>query len=276
MARSINTIYQEMLANKALKPELNGLTSNSIYAIWKNMYYILAIAISVHEQYLDLFKVDLEYIKSTASPQTALWWNDKMVNQFQYDPGSTSGSATLSIGENLVPYYFVVDPSKRIVKYASTKQTPNTRQSNIKIAKDDGNGNPAKLSNDELLAAASYIADLGGAYINVISNDPDSIKLDVNIYFNAQFGQASVLANVTDAIKSYLSNLFNTSFDGTIYLSQIVDSIQQVPGVKDVLVNSFFAKQIGGGYGEYKRVYNTQAGYAILDIPNTTINMITE
>lgn len=276
MARSISAIYQELLNSKASKPELDGLTSNSIYSIWQNIYYIIAIGISMHEQYFDLFKNDLEYIKSTSNPQTALYYNDKAVNYFQYSPGSTSGDGVLAIGNDLVPFYPVIDPTKRIIKYASTKQTAGQRQVNIKVAKDDGSGNPIPLETDELAAFISFMADLGGSYINILSLPADILNLNMNIYYNAQFGTATVLDNVQIAIKNYLENLFETSFDGTIHLSAIVDAIQSVKGVSDVLINSASGQPSGQVPLIFNRIYSTSAGYASLDLTNSTINMIVE
>ena len=54
MARTIAEIQGEMIAQKEVTPELDGLTSNSSTAIWRLLFYICAVAIKVVE---DLFEV---------------------------------------------------------------------------------------------------------------------------------------------------------------------------------------------------------------------------
>jgi hypothetical protein len=277
MARSITTIYNEILTIKDQQAELAGLTSTSNTAIFKLLFYVHAVAINIHEQLWDLFKEDLEYIKATAPVMSEAWWIDKLKNFYQYDNLDTD-KGVLKINDSFVPYYETTDETKRIVKFAAVKQTENSRQVNIKVAKADVNGNPIQFSNDELLSIKSFVNSVqsAGLYLNVISFPPDDLKLNINIYFDGQYIQTNVLANVKTAIRNYLQNLNLTKFDGTVQLIKLVDAIQGVEGVKDVLINSAYGKGEAEAYTLFNRVYNAKAGYASLDEANSVFTMIIE
>jgi hypothetical protein len=274
MARSIQTIYNDIINNKNQQEELAGLTSTSSTAIFKLIFYITAVSIHLHESYFDLFKIDLEYIKSSAPVMSEAWWIDKLLNLFQYDAIDTD-KGVLVIDEDFIPKYRTTDETKRIIKFAAVKQTDNSRQVNIKLAKADVNNNPVQLSNDELQAAKSFVNSLqsAGLYLNVISFSPDKLKLNINIYFDGQYIQSNVLADVKAAIRTYLQNL---KFDGTIQLSKLVDSILAVQCVNDVLINTAQAQSEGGGYDTFNRVYNAKAGYAELNEIDSVFTMIVE
>lgn len=274
MARSINQIFNEILQTKNQQAELDPLYSTSQTAIYKLMFYIHAVAINIHEQYFDVFKKDLEYIKASAPIMSEAWWIDKLLNFYQYDNTDTD-KGVIKIDDNFIPFYTTIDATKNIVKYCAVKQTVNSRQVNIKLAKADIDNNPIQLSNDELLSAKSFVNALQavGLYLNVISFPPDLLKLNISIFFDGQYIQTNVLAEVKSAIKVYLRNL---KFDGTIQLSKLVDTIQEIQGVNDVLITNAFGLSQGQGYIEFNRVYNAIAGYAQLDETNSIFTMTVE
>jgi hypothetical protein len=274
MARSIDTIYNQILSTKNLQTELDGLTSNSNTAIFKLIFFVHAVVINIHEQYFDLFKKDLEYIKATTPTMSEAWWIDKLLNFFQYDNIDTD-KGVLKINNTFIPFYTTTDATKRIIKFCAVKQTENSRQVNIKLAKSDVDNNPIQLSNDELQSAKSFVNSLqaSGLFINTISFSPDILKLNINIYFDGQYIQSNVLSNVKTAIKNYLKNL---KFDGTIQLIKMIDVIQNVEGVKDILINSAEGLAVDEAYTIFNRVYNAKAGYASLNETDSIFNMIVE
>src|SRR5438128_1321863 len=124
MARTVAEIYAEIIAEKDSLAELSGLTpasddlqglmndisSASKVAIWRLWAYLMAYAIFVHETIWDQFKAAVQAIADSAEPQTARWFQKKML-EFQY-PDS------LVIIDN-VPKYALIDVSRRIVKRAA-------------------------------------------------------------------------------------------------------------------------------------------------------------
>jgi hypothetical protein len=274
MARSIETINNEILATKASQSALDGLDSTSDTAIWRLIYYVTSVAINFHEQLWDLFKKDLEDIRDTTPVQTEIWWNDRMKNQFQYDMNDITKSV-LVIGDDFVPRYETVDETTRIVDFSATKQTENSRQVNIKIAKDDGTGSPTQLSLDELNAARGYVDQIQGAglFINTISFPADELAIDVNIYFDGQYIESNVLFDVKESIRTYLKTL---KFDGTIQIIKLTDAIQSAPGVTDVFYNNATGKPSSGPAQTFDRIYTTLAGYALLNEVDSIFTMILE
>jgi hypothetical protein len=274
MARSIEVIYNEILNIKNQQSELASLTSTSNTAIFKLIFYVQAVVISIHEQLWDLFKEDLEYIKNTAPIMSELWWIDKLTNFYQYDNTDIS-KGVLKIDNSFVPYYEITDDTKKIIKFAAVKQSDNSRQVNIKIAKADSDNNPVQLTVDELNSVKSFVNSLqaAGLYINVISFPPDLLKLNINIYFDGQYVQSNVLSEVKASIRGYLQKL---KFDGTIQLIKLIDAIQNVQGVKDVLINEAQAKTELEGYTTFNRIYNAKAGYAQLNETDSVFNMFVE
>jgi hypothetical protein len=274
MARSIEVIYNEILNIKNQQSELASLTSTSNTAIFKLIFYVQAVVISIHEQLWDLFKEDLEYIKNTAPIMSELWWIDKLTNFYQYDNTDIS-KGVLKIDNSFVPYYEITDDTKKIIKFTAVKQSDNSRQVNIKIAKADSDNNPVQLTVDELNSVKSFVNSLqaAGLYINVISFPPDLLKLNINIYFDGQYVQSNVLSEVKASIRGYLQKL---KFDGTIQLIKLIDAIQNVQGVKDVLINEAQAKTELEGYTTFNRIYNAKAGYVQLNETDSVFNMFVE
>ena len=59
MARTVNTIYNAILADKANYAELSDLSTTSQTGIWRLWAYITALAIHLHERIFDAFKVEV-------------------------------------------------------------------------------------------------------------------------------------------------------------------------------------------------------------------------
>lgn len=274
MARTIEEIYDEIIATKETQTDLSGLTSTSNTAIWKLVYYTIAVSISFHEQLWDLFKKDLETIRDNTPVQTERWWVDRMKNQFQFDNIDTD-KGVLKIGEDFVPFYTTVDETKRIVDFASVKQTEGSRQVNIKIAKNDGSGNAEQLTLEQLTSARSYVNEIQGAglFIQTVSFPPDEIEIDIDIYFDGQYIISNVETDVKEAIKSYLLDL---KFDGSIEIIRLIDAIQKVDGIKDVFINVIYGKPSSAPKQEFNRVYDSLAGYATLNETDSVFNFIVQ
>lgn len=274
MARNPQEIFDELVSIKEADSNADELTSTSVTALWRVYLYVVAVGISIFEQVQDTFLLDLQYQKDTTIVYTAPWWNDRMINQFQYAPGD-SDRGVIAINDQFQIGYVIEDDTKKIIEFSATKQADRNRQVTIKVAKDDGLGNPEQLTTDEQQAAATYVDRVKGAglLISVVSFPSDILTLDFDLYYDGQFVESVVEDNVNTAIITYLQNL---PFDGTIKLINLIDSIQEVEGVKDVLINVAQAQPEGGEFVTFNRVYDTKAGYASYDITSSIINMIIE
>jgi len=222
------------------------------------------------EQFWDIFKRDLEDIKDKAAPQSEKWWNDKMVNFFQYAPADPD-RGVIKIGEDAIPRYEIVDDTKKIIKFSATKQAENGRVVSIKVAKDDNNGNPVILSQQELNAAKSFVDNIqtAGLFLNVVSFQPDQVRFLGDIYYNAQYVKADVEEQINNAIREYLQNL---KFDGTLEIIRLIDRIQLVEGVEDIFLTFAGGTPSGGVEESFSRIYNTLAGYATYNEQGSLFN----
>lgn len=274
MAKTTQEIFDEMISIKGSDNNLNDLTSTSTTALWRLFLYVVSAGISLQQQIQDVFLKDLQYQKDTTQVYTERWWNDRMINQFQYAPGDQP-RGVIAIDDNFNIGYEIVDDTKKIIEFSATKQSDNNRQVTIKVAKDDGSGNPEQLTIDEIQAAADYVDRVKGAglLISTVSFPADILTLDIDIYYAGQFVESVTKDNVENAIREYLQNL---PFDGRIKLINLVDSIQNVDGVSDVFINVAQAQPDGGDLTAFNRVYDTKAGYANYNDAGSIVNMIIE
>lgn len=273
MAKSINEVYNEMIQVKEAIPELDGLTTSN-GSVWKLLLYIPSVVIATLTQLFDLFKKDIEGIRDQSTATTIEWWNYKLINHFQYDP-TNNEKGVLIIDTNLTPYYFTTDTTKRIVKFCSTKRG-DKGGATIKVAKDNGSGQPMQLTPDELSASISYVRTIQGAgdTLSVVSFPPDDIDGELTVFADGQYSLEAVKVKVQTAITSFFQNI---EYDGTILIVDLMEYIKVVEGVKNIVIKDLKATPQGGATKVFNTVsenysYNTQSGYAILN-PNFKINM---
>ena len=273
MAQSIQTIFENYITTNNAYSELADITNTntSDMGLLQTIYYICSINDQLQQQYYDAFKVDLQTIASNATVGTAKWFQHRILNYFQYSTNPDYG-VLKAVAPYYIPQYDLLDSNLNIVKYCSVTQNNNNRQVTIKVAKQVSNA-PAQLSNDELNAVKKFVTDsqTAGLLINCVSFPADSIKLDIDVYYNAGYIKSVVEQQVKDAIVNYLTVL---NFDGGIYLSKIQDVIQEIEGVNDVKINSSFGKAEATAYEPFDRRYITTAGYANLDLTNSVFNLI--
>lgn len=273
MARTTQEIYDSLITIKDSDSNLDELNSTSSTALWSLFLFIAAAGISFFEQIQDLFFDDLVYQKSTTSVYTQQWWVDRMINFYQFsaiDPLI----GIVQVNDNFNIFYETVDENARIVKFCSATQAEGNRQVTIKVAKDDGSGNPEVMTNDELLSAASFVERVksAGLLISTVSFPADELFFDIDIYFDGQFVKSTTEDNVNNAIISYLESL---PFDGSVRLINLIDSIQEVEGVIDVQINTAEIQPDGQtSPAIFDRIAFTKAGYANYNPANSVVNMI--
>lgn len=251
MARSISEIKAQMVTAKNAEASLSGLDSTSQTAIWNLWLYIQAAAINLFEQFLDVFKTDIETQVSKAIPQTAPWLQQKAF-EFQY---STTTPQELTYTSTWTLEYPTVNTDLRIITNCSVT-TGNNKTVQIKVAK--GGTTPVKLGTSELNAAKSYFKLLGnaGVYYSVISVDGDFIEIDADIYYNGIY-EPTIQQSVIDALLSYITNI---PFDGKVYVAKIEDVIQSIPGVVDVKLNNIYVRVATTSYSGKSTLFSLSNG----------------
>lgn len=263
MARTITEIENQMLAEKANQSSLSGLTSSSQTAIWRLFIYIVAVAISVFEQILDVFKADIEATIKDNYVGTLRWIKTQCL-KFQYDATTPQ---LLEVSDEGKLYYPVVDETKRIITRVSASTDAN-KNVNIKVAK---GSTPTQLSAPEELALNAYLLEMmpAGVTYTVINQVSDKLTIIGYIYYNGQY--ASVIQQyVEDAINNYLANI---DFDGAIKIIDLEMAIRNTTGVKDVKLRDVWVRANATAIGSAEKMIDNyrlsiisksfSAGYAV-------------
>ena len=282
MARTISEIYDAMIAEKeamtelaALQPLvdssqtlLSDLTSTSKAAVWRLMFWVVAVAMWTLEKLWDVFKAEVDAIVDTSIPGTAQWYRDQcFLFQYGYE----------MVYSNYRFNYEISDATKQIIKRASVQEFGGSLL--IKVAKEES-GNVVPLDTDELEAFSAYINQIkfAGTFINIISLDSDLINITLTVYYDAKVMNSSgqLLSNtgvepVTNAIEEYLATL---PFNGVYRNSDMINAVHAADGVVDVVAGTVQAKSNdAANYTTVNRIYQTVSGHIELNTLNVTYHV---
>lgn len=233
MARTVQEIKAQAIAAKEADPNLTGLSSDSMVALWNLLFYIPALMIQLFEQILDIFKVDIEKTVENNYVGTEKWIRLKSL-EFQY---SSTVPQILEINPDTYKIsYPVVDPSLRIISRV-TAETDFNKVVNIKVAKNEP---PVQLAGPEETAYKDYLKELqpAGVEYNVINAVSDKLYLEMEVFYNGQY-IAVIQDNVEAAINAYLAGI---DFNGKIQVIEIEKAIKAVAGVVDLKVKNIWLR----------------------------------
>lgn len=280
MARTISEIYNELITAKESQPDLttltpigdtaddlkSDLTSNSTVAIWRLWLWIVSVGSHTVELLIDKHRSEIETFVANKEWGTLAFLRQKALD-FQF------GDSLTWNGSQFV--YPTITPANKIIERAAV--VVSGQQVQFKVAKLSGAGLPEKLTVGEIASFTSYIDGLvyAGTQYAVISDDPDDVKLDLEIVFDPLVlaNDGSLITNaaefpVIDTINDFISNL---PFNGVLNLTALIDALQLIDGVVDPVLNSASAKYGGFGYTAIDKNLIPFAGHAILDEINSTI-----
>jgi hypothetical protein len=267
MARTIEQIYDDIIAEKDSKATLSGLlpadadfqdlyndiTTQSKASQWRLWVYIHAYATFVLESLFELFKKDVEVIKRQSIFGTEQWWIDRIFEfQLGYNVQILEANGRYNIG------YEIIDENARIIK-AAALFTNDLGQSIIKVAKEES-GELTKLDPAEITSINAYRDKIqpAGASIEVISLNADDCEIIANVYYNALFDLSVVKTQVEAAINNYFRNL---DFGGIVLTNSIIDAVQELEPINDFFITSIKAASSGQPLTNVTRRYEASAGY---------------
>lgn len=266
MARDISLIQSQILDNIAADTVLGPLlTSTSKRAIFRLLSFVVAVAINMLEQLIDIFKTEVETIVASAAPGSTNWIQDRVL-KFQY---STINPQIIQL-VNFAPVYPSVDPTLRIISRCSVT----TDLANSVVVKVATGEPPAALSGPQLSALQSYLNEIGDAGIQYVAKSlsADLVFIDAEIFYLGQYGSGISVA-VIDAINAFLATNSQTNFNGKIKVSDLEQTILDVPGVTDVLLRNVSARDSATAFGSgtflvlnnqvVSRFWNTVSGYIV-------------
>ena len=279
MARSISTIYDAIIAEKenhteldALVPNpddaqtfLDDLTSTSKVAIWRHWFWVVAVAIHVHELIFDNHKTEVEALSDTLINGTPLWLRDQAL-AFQNGDTLIFNTTTKTFE------YATVQTSLQIVKRAAVVESGGVAR--LKVAKLSGSV-PVPLSASELSTFVTYINQIKFAGTNVAATSlaSDKLKIAYDITYDPLIlDNTGVLISdgvtkpVEDAINNHIQDLSSgEKFDGVLNLTALTDAIQAASGVIDPVITLAEGRTDAGTFTTINKNYTAEAGYMEID-----------
>lgn len=258
MARTSVEIDIALAADQATYPELAALTSPSATAIHRLWRFVMATCAATLETLWDRHMAAVDAVVARAAVGTAGWYADR-AKEFQKDDGSLAVQPSGAIG------YAVVNSAARIVTQATSKENAQTGKLFIKVAKAGASaGTLAALSAAELVQVKGYFDRIrfAGTRLEVVSRDADRLQVSGTLYYDPLLDLVQVRAAVLAAASGYLARL---DFDGLVYLTRLTDALQAVPGVRDVAPLLVAARVGTAAPAPVARVYETAAGYIVLE-----------
>lgn len=255
MARTVEEIYNSMVAEKQTYSQLSGLlptyslsgpsvdnpfrkllddiNNNSSMGIWRGLLLIVAFAIHSFETFQDIFKAEVEQLAAESIAGNAAWYAAQ-VKLWQY------GYAL--IFNNTTYRYSYTDSTSsaaiaaRLVAKVSIEEVygPDTSAVLIKVAKDN-NGTLVPLDNTpgtELESLETYINRIkfAGVHTTVVSLASDKIKLHLRRFYDGTLDLNTVKTADETALKQFLKDI---DFNGVLYLNDLIDAFQGLSSSKD-------------------------------------------
>lgn len=271
MARKIEDIVLELEATKAEKAELAGLNSTSKTAIWRLIFYVVAVSIWTLENLFDIHLAEVEAKLLLLKPHSASWYKEKIL-QFRYGHTLTNGEYS-DVG-----YTAEQIAAAKIIKQAVVIDN-NTGDVYVKVAKALSTS-LQKLSNAEVAALNSYLMKVKDAGVSLLvsSLDADNLKVTMTVYVDPSyitidgFKVGSTIKVIEEAAVNYLLSLpFNSEFTRM----GLVDAIQKIEGVRIVELTNVQAKKASEvTFINVPVLYVSSAGYMKFNTDDLTINYI--
>ena len=239
MARQISEIYNELVLEKqnftqlnALQPNidssqtlLNDLNTSSKVAVWRLIFFVVAVGIWSLENIFDIHKTWIENRAKEIIPGNIPWYA-KQAKDFQ-------NGDTLVYLDNVYKYA-TINEANKIIKLVAVSEGGGKIL--IKVAKLISNL-PEQLTTPELEAFAYYVNKIkfAGITVLVVSRPADLLKISYRIYYdplllnsNGEFISNNSIKPVEDVINEFIKNI---PFDGIFSFTTLTDKIKAISGV---------------------------------------------
>lgn len=240
MARNINDIYQDIIAEKNKRLELSEYKSDSKVSIFNGISWIVATAIYTFETVMDAFTVDINnIIKDRINGVPSYYVNAAL----KYQHGDK-----LKIREDGLGFgYETTDETKRIITQASYQEDviPDSFDTKLILKVATGtNGKLSPLDTDQLMQVSSYINQIkfAGTHIEVVSRKGDIIIPRVTVFYDGSIPEETMRSNLDAALNSFI---METKFNSAIYVSAIIGYLMKVEHVTDVYIDTNTIPQQG-------------------------------
>ena len=302
MARSLQTIYNELTASKETNTDLDNLLPNpdnwqtlytysnfkllantvikglntSLVAAWRLIMYSVAYAIYLQEFLYDTFKLEVDETINNKEFAQLPWYEDQST-AFQY-------GYELEWIDNKRYGYSEIDEDAQIISQAAATVTNGAIL--LKVATGDI-GSLSALSAAQLTAFTDYMKGSNTAYaedgiappgtkITIISEDADNLRFASQVFYDPQVldSTGTLLSDgstkpVEVAVTNYIQQI---PYDSKFRISGLIDAIQAAQGVINVVVTDCDAKTASQAWIDATDVitqtgkqYVSRAGYLEID-----------
>lgn len=269
MARSIETIWSEIISAKEREAGLAALSSTSATAIWRLWAYITAVAIYTLERLFDTHVTDINAAIANLKPHSLRWYAG-VARRYRHGQALLPESDQYS-DEGLTAKQIA---TSQVVSYAAVVEQE--RGLRIKVARTLA-GDLAALSTDQFAGFTEYMTVVkdAGVRLLITSGPADGLKLSLDVYYNPLVlnaagerldGNGSM--PVADAVQAYLRNL---PFNGVFVLAYLVDALQAVDGVVVPHVVSASARYGALPYQGFGVEYQPDSGYLRFETPGDLV-----
>ena len=232
MARSINEIYKEIVAEKDKRLELSEYKSDSKVSVINGIAWFVSAAIYSFETIMDTFIVDInDIIKDRINGTPSYYVNAAL--KYQHGDKLKIKDDGLGFG------YEKTDETKRIITQASYQESSNPQSLDTKLILKVATGTNGKLSpltEDQLTQVTAYINQIKFAvtYIEVVSRKGDIIIPRLTVFYDGSVMEETMRSALDDALNKFI---METKFNSAIYVSSIVSCLMAVEHVTDVYMD---------------------------------------
>lgn len=231
------------------------------------IFHIVATCVYIVEALFDRHRTEVDEVAASAQVATVPWYYAR-VRAYQH------GDALQFDGETFAYGYAEDAPERRVVKYAAVRDQGTWLQILAAAEKD---GRPTPLTEEQLQGLVAYInrVKIAGVIVSVSSEAAASIRVQAVVFVDPMVmnadGQRIIDGSypVRDAIDAYLAGVV---YGGSLNKTKLVDAIQEVEGVKDVLLEGVSRSTDGGATYEEITGNNYQAPggcFVSADLENT-------
>lgn len=232
MARSINEIYKEIVAEKDKRLELSEYKSDSKVSVINGIAWFVSAAIYSFETIMDTFIIDInDIIKDRINGTPSYYVNAAL--KYQHGDKLKIKDDGLGFG------YEKTDETKRIITQASYQESNNPQSLDTKLILKVATGTNGKLSpltEDQLTQVTAYINQIkfAGTYIEVVSRKGDIIIPRLTVFYDGSVMEEAMRSALDDALNKFI---METKFNSAIYVSSIVSCLMAVEHVTDVYMD---------------------------------------
>lgn len=228
MARTIQQIYDNIIADMANYEALNEINSQSATALFKLFAYVFAYAAWTLESLFDLFIADVD--EKLLRPANNVRVYQQRALSYQH------GDELIWLEDKQHFDYLVIDDEKQIV--AQSAAIDGQGRVTIKVVK-DVNGQLEPLTTAELAGLSNFMERTkdAGVFISVLSNLPDDLSVHYDFIYDplvitsdGRLLSDNSIYPVQNAIDNYIAEL---DFNGRFSISKLENAIQAVPGLID-------------------------------------------